>query len=148
MTDPFPDPIVRSGLADQIGYVLRHASIAVWNDVVATLGPLDLRPQTYAALLIVDAQPGCKQQDIADALGIQRPNLVALIDGLVARGLIDRSVNRDDRRSYALSLTAAGAALLTEARARHRDHEARIEAALGTLDRATVLDAVRRLAAL
>jgi DNA-binding MarR family transcriptional regulator len=135
----------RSGLADQVGFVVRQASVAIWSDLVTTLATVDLKPQTYAALLIIDTSPGCKQQDIADALGIARPNLVALIDGLVERGLAARGINADDRRSYALTLTNRGRALLEKGRAAHRLHEARIGDALSPVEATALLVSVRKL---
>jgi DNA-binding MarR family transcriptional regulator len=137
--------LVRSGLADQPGFVMRQASLAVWNDLVTTLAAVELKPQSYAALLIIDTSPGCKQQDIADALGIARPNLVALIDALVERGLVDRGVNAGDRRSYALTLTDGGRALLDKGRAAHRLHEARLADALSAKEAAALLASARKL---
>jgi DNA-binding MarR family transcriptional regulator len=137
--------LVRSGLADQVGFVVRQASLAIWSDLVTTLAKVDLKPQTYAALLIIDTSPGCKQQDIADALGIARPNLVALIDGLVERGLADRGVNADDRRSYALTLTEKGRVLLKTGRATHRLHEKRIANALAESNEAELIAGARKL---
>jgi DNA-binding MarR family transcriptional regulator len=137
--------LVRSGLADQPGFVMRQASLAVWNDLVTTLATVGLKPQSYAALLIIDTSPGCKQQDIADALGIARPNLVALIDALVERGLVERGVNAGDRRSYALTLTDAGRALLGDGRTAHRQHEERIAEALSPAEASALLSSVRKL---
>jgi DNA-binding MarR family transcriptional regulator len=139
------DFLVRSGLADQPGFVMRQASLAVWNDLVTTLAAVELKPQSYAALLIVDTSPGCKQQDIADALGIARPNLVALIDALVERGLVERGVNAGDRRSYALTLTDAGRVLLDKGRAAHRLHEGRLADALSAKEAAALLASARKL---
>ena len=142
MTNEF---LVRSGLADQPGFVMRQASVAVWNDLVATLATVELKPQSYAALLIIHTSPGCKQQNIADALGIARPNLVALIDALVERGLVERGVNSEDRRSYALTLTDAGRALLDRGRAAHRLHEQRLSEVLSTEEAAALLASARKL---
>ncbi|UVO54396.1 MarR family winged helix-turn-helix transcriptional regulator [Sphingomonas sp. SUN039] len=140
------EQLARSGLHQQIGFALRQASSAVWSDLVATLAPFDLRPQVYATLLIVEANAGCKQQDIADALGIHRPNLVALVDDLVARNLIERSVNAADRRSYSLVLTDEGKAHLDAARAAHKVHEGRIAKALGSAPHSGLIDALTNLA--
>ena len=124
---------------------MRQASLAVWNDLVTTLATVGLKPQSYAALLIIDTSPGCKQQDIADALGIARPNLVALIDGLVERGLVERGVNAGDRRSYALTLTDSGRVLRDSGRAAHRLHEVRLADALTADEVAALLAATRKL---
>jgi DNA-binding MarR family transcriptional regulator len=137
-----------SGLHRQLGFVLRQAYTAVWQDLIRTLEPFGLKPQTYATLLLVEATPGCKQQDVADALDIQRPNIVALIDRLVEAGWLRRETNPSDRRSYALSLTEAGNKLLAESRAAHEVHEARMAALLEHRDTRTLVAACARLAKL
>ena len=139
--------LTASGLADRFGFQLRMAQAAVWGDLVAALQPFGLRPSLYSVLLILRAAPGCRQQEIGEALGIQRPNLVAMIDGLEKRGLIRREVNPADRRSYALTLTDAGLALLAEADAAHAGHERRVAERLGDADAAALVRALRRVAA-
>ncbi len=139
-------PLLKAaGLADSVGFQLRLAQMAAWAELVAALQPFGLRPSHYSALLIMRATPGCRQQDIGEALGIQRPNLVAMIDGLEQRGLITRGVNPADRRSYALSLTVAGLALLEQADAAHRAHERRLAERIGA--DVALLPALRRIAA-
>lgn len=137
-------PLLKAaGLADSVGFQLKLAQAAVWTDLVAALAPFGLRPSHYSVLLILRATPGSRQQDIGEALGIQRPNLVAMIDGLEKRGLLTRTVNPADRRSYALALTADGAALLDEADAAHRAHEARLAERMG--EGGALLSALRRV---
>ncbi len=141
-------PLLKAaGLADRLGFQLRVAQQAVFGDLVAALQPLGLRPSLYSVLLIVRATPGSRQQDIGEALGIQRPNLVAMIDGLEKRGLLRREVNPADRRSYALSLTAEGEALLGQADAAHGAHVERLGARLGGVDADALLGALKRVAA-
>lgn len=135
----------RSGLDQQLGFLLGEASMAVWGDLRSTLAAAGLKPQSYAALLIVGTSPGCKQQDVAHALGIQRPNLVALIDGLVTQGLIERAVNAADRRSYALTLTPAGQALLAKGREVHLAHEERLATAIAGADHPQLIAILHKL---
>jgi long-chain acyl-CoA synthetase len=52
---------------------------------------------------------------LADRLAVRRPSITALIDGLVARGLVDRRQEEDDRRKVALRLTEDGERILEEA---------------------------------
>jgi len=138
--------LLACGLADHLGFQLRMAQAAVWSDLVAALQPFGLRPSQYSVLLILRATPGSRQQDIGEALGIQRPNLAAMIDGLEKRGLIRREVNPADRRSHALSLTAEGLALLVEADAAHGRHERRLAEWLGDADADALLPVLRRVA--
>lgn len=149
MADDDQHPHLRaSGIGSQAGFLLRRARAAVWADLTASLAPLALRPADYAVLSIVRTAPGCRQQEIGEALGIRPPNLVALVEGLRRRGLLQVVRNPADRRSHALSLTADGARLLAEADRVHEGHRARVAAALGPGGEAALATALRRLARL
>ena len=54
------------------------------------------------------------QQDIANRTGKNKSSVTALIDNLVKKGLIDRSVDPNNRRNNIISLTAAGLAFVEE----------------------------------
>jgi DNA-binding MarR family transcriptional regulator len=118
-------------LASTIGYVLRRAQLAVFDELITGFGELDLRPAQYSVLVLLGHTPGLKQSDVAAALGIQRANFVVLFDGLERRGLARRNAARNDRRSYALYLTDAGQKLLTRAGELEKRLEARLDAKLG-----------------
>jgi DNA-binding MarR family transcriptional regulator len=132
-------------LAGMIGYALRRAQLAVFDEIIASFAELDLRPAQYSVLVLLAHSPGLKQSDVAAALGIQRANFVVLFDGLERRGLARRSPAPNDRRSYALYLTEAGAALLTRANRIEAEFEARLDAKLGAGGRAQLLDLLARL---
>jgi len=57
---------------------------------------------------------GVRQGTLADALGIEGPSLVRLLDHLVAAGLIERREDPSDRRARTLHLTDSGQALRTK----------------------------------
>ncbi|OJU09816.1 MAG: MarR family transcriptional regulator [Caulobacterales bacterium 68-7] len=133
-------------LRDQLGFVLRLAQVSAFRDLIEALKPFDLRPTDFSVLTVVAALPGLKQQAVGEALRVQRPNLVAIIDQLEARGLVRRDPSPSDRRSHALRLTAAGESLLKQAKAAQSAHEARLTAALGDADREVVMTALRRIA--
>lgn len=100
-------------VTDIVGYRLRRAQIAVFQQFSARFGDYELRPAEYSALALIEANPGSKQIEIAKALGIKRANFVALINGLEARGLVERRQPAEDKRSQALHLTARGAEQMT-----------------------------------
>lgn len=125
--------LAKSDLFDSIGFLMRVASGVVQARVTARLEKLGLRQSLYSVLLIIDENPGLKQQEVGMTLSIQQPNLVALINDLVGKGLVARSVNADDRRSYSLTLTPAGQALLKAANAAHADNEQALARALAPL---------------
>lgn len=118
-------------LASSIGYLMRRAQVAAFQDLIDRLAQFDIRPAQYAAMLVCDRNPGLKHSQVSEALGIQRTNFVDLFDRLEQRGLAVRKPAPSDRRCHALYLTPKGKALLTHLNALHREHELRLTEAVG-----------------
>lgn len=57
---------------------------------------------------------GVIQAELAEAVGVQGPTLVKLLDALEAQNLIRRQVQSTDRRAKAVYLEPAGAGILEE----------------------------------
>jgi DNA-binding MarR family transcriptional regulator len=132
-------------LDNAVGYLLRRAQLAIFDDFIRTFADLGLRPATFSVLVLIDRNPGLNQSEISAALGIQRTNFVAMIDGLETRGLARREPSPADRRSHALTLTPAGRELLAEALALHDRLEARLEEKLGPDGRNALISYARRI---
>ena len=108
---------------------------------------LDLTPPQTGLLRAVATAPGRSQQELARHLGTPPSRLVALVDGLDERGLVERRRNPADRRLHALHLTDAGRDLLRRVGEVGRDHDAEICAALGDDERAVLTGLLARIAA-
>ena len=144
LTEAAPEPDLDLGaLPDLIGYVVRRAQIAIFQDFYRTLAPLDLRPAEFSVVLVVGRNPGVRQRRVGEALGIQASNLAVLIDRLVERGLMERRPNPADRRTVALHLTQAGETLLSEASALVAQHDMRVVGQFSEADHAQLLSSLR-----
>ncbi|MDB5533907.1 MAG: Transcriptional regulator SlyA [Hyphomicrobiales bacterium] len=130
-------------LADMTGYALRRAQIAVFEDFRRTVGKIGLRPAQFSVMIVIHRTPGLKQTEVANALGIQRTNFVAMVNELERLGWVERRAL--DRRSHALHLTRAGQSKLNEALAIERKQEALYDKILGPGERLKLLDMLRRL---
>ena len=75
---------------------------------------MDLTLPQYRVLGIL-AEGSAAASGLADRLAVRRPSITALVDGLVARGLVDRRQEDSDRRRVALRLTPEGARTVAEA---------------------------------
>jgi DNA-binding MarR family transcriptional regulator len=117
-------------LPELIGYVLRRAQLAVFQDFFASFAPFDIRPAQFSVLTIIERNPGLTQTRVAEALGIKRTNFVGMLDELEKRGLAERRQARD-KRSYALYLTADGVALMRKLRPVLKAHESRMITRVG-----------------
>ena len=114
-----------------IGYRLRRAQLNVFQKFLAVFEDLRLRPAEYSVLVLIADNPGRKQTEIAEVLGIKRANFVTLVHGLEERGLVERSSSLQDKRANALHLTSTGQEFLANARAMHEAMEADLVARLG-----------------
>lgn len=105
------------------GYQLRRVTSAAMPGVNKALGLSGLRRSTFASLAVIVDTPGLNQGQLADALAIERPNLVRIVDELEDRGLIQRCKSPNDRRAYALRATQEGRKVLSRASAALRRFE-------------------------
>ena len=128
-----------------VGYQLRLTQIAIFRDFNATLGSFDITPGLYGVLEVIATNPGLKQTQLARAVQLDRSSVVSVIDKLESRGLVERRVVAADRRSNALELTAAGAALLAQLRPLVAGHEERLAAGLSARERAALIELLGRI---
>ncbi len=127
-------------LTGHLGYAMRRAQVYIFQDFIRTLAPIDIRPAQYSVLIVIGANPGLSQAELADRLGIERARLVHMLDGLQSRGLTERLPSPTDRRTHALQLTREGQRVLKRAKALAARHEKRLSAKMGEDARAQVLD--------
>ena len=76
----------------------------------------------------------CAIGTVVEVFGLKKSTLTGVTDRLVARGLLTRSLNPDDRRSFLLELTAAGRERADHVRAFLEDFEQRIADQLSDAD--------------
>ncbi len=142
-----PDAAVDLGpLPGLIGYALRRAQLAVFQDFHRHFADADIRPAQFSVLMVLKHNPGLRATHVASALGIKRTNFVPLFDGLHARGLVERRPVKGDRRASALFLTASGAEMLAKLEHLVAVHEAKFAARLGAEGRYQLMGLLHRLA--
>lgn len=134
-------------LHDLVGYHLRRASNAFSSDFAVAIEGTGMRQVLFAILSVVSVNPGINQGAAARALGIQRANMVLLINQLVDAGLLDRQTAREDRRAFALMLTPAGTDALRDCTQRIEAHEKRMLADFSTAERKTLIALLTRIEA-
>jgi DNA-binding MarR family transcriptional regulator len=99
------------------------ARLARHEEVV--LSQIELSPAQYRILSFLSGGPS-NAAALASKLAVRPPSLTTVVDGLVARGLVERSHDPDDRRRVAHSLTDEGSRVLVHA-------DGVIEERLGTI---------------
>ena len=134
-------------LSELLGYSLKRAQLKIFEDFLRCVAPLQLTPAQFSVLLLLDRNPGRNQTEIANTLGILRPNFVAMLDGLESRDLCARVRSASDRRSHHLVLTDKGRTMLLRARKLvAAKHEARLNELLGPANRVALLEMLAKIA--
>ena len=123
-----PEKVNDETLRAHVGYHMKRAFNIVQADLTLTLKPFELRMLTYTALALIVGNPGLSQAQLAQAMGIERPNLVVIVDELERRELIVRG-----RRLFG----KANAAVIA--------HENRLFADMDDATRGTLTDALSRI---
>lgn len=133
-------------LPQLLGYQLRLAQLSVFQDFDQHVGTLGLSPGRAGVLMLVDANPGVSQSDLARAVGLDRSTMVPLLDDLERRGVLERQKG-PDRRTNGLWLTVPGKRLLTQLKQRIQEHEARIASRLAEGEREQLFALLSKLQA-
>jgi DNA-binding MarR family transcriptional regulator len=129
-----------------LGFVVSSVGYAVAKRFRATLAPLGLEPREFALLRAVGAAEGQSQQAVGERLQIPPSRMVAFVDGLEERSLLERRQNPHDRRTRALYLTTEGRALLERAFTLAFGLERDLCAELSDSEREQLLELLQRVA--
>lgn len=97
---------------------------ASWTEVKWPVGAI-------RALLIIERGYACTPAEVADVLKVSRTRVTGMLDRLEEDGLITRSVDQEDRRSFVLKLTEAGHEIVQQIDDLRR---VQIQAALSQMD--------------
>jgi DNA-binding MarR family transcriptional regulator len=134
-------------LSGLLGYMLKRAQLKIFDDFLRCMAPLQLTPAQFSVLLLLDNNPGRNQTEIANTLGILRPNFVSMLDALESRDLLTRMRSPNDRRSHVLMLTDRGRATLARAKKLVATrHEARLIELLGPGEHKALLGMMAKIA--
>lgn len=128
-----------------VGFTISSTGYAVARRFRETLTPLTLEPREFALLRAVGAAEGQSQQAIGERLGIPASRMVAFVDALEARSLLERRQNPSDRRTHALFLTEDGRGLLERAFVLAVGLERHLCARLSAAEREQLLELLERV---
>jgi len=110
------------------------------------IAAVGLNPRMWGALNVLDAEGAITQHALCRSIGIDPSSMVATVDELESRGLVERRRNPTDRRAYALHLTDGGRETLAHARELAREAQDELLAPLTGDERATLRELLLKLA--
>lgn len=103
-----------SGLEAHLGFWLRFVSNHVSRGFAARLAGQGVTVAEWVMLRTLYGQDGMAPSRVAEEMGMTRGAISKLTDRLLAKGLIRRQGNPEDKRGWILALAPPGAALVPE----------------------------------
>jgi DNA-binding MarR family transcriptional regulator len=130
-----------------VAFMLSSLGYAVSRRFHEVLRPLGLEPGEFALLRAVAASNGEAQNALAERLHISPSWMVAVVDDLEKRGLLERKPHARDRRVRNLHLTSAGKKLLRQAERQAEQFDRQVGEELGEAELQHLLDLLDQVAA-
>ena len=133
-------------LSRRLTYLLKRAFVDLEDLHREHLDPFGINARELSVLLLLQAREPESQQQTAERLQVDRTSMVALLDGLEAKGLVARVADPSDRRRNVVALTDAGRRTLEKALRASDKAERRLLAALNDLERTQLRALLARVA--
>ena len=127
-------------------FLLAQVGAHAASQFAERLGALQLSPPDAGILRLLRTTSGISQQELSARLKIHPSRLVAILDNLERRGLVERRANPDDRRLYSLHLTADGGEMLNSIGRIGREHQDALLASLSAEERVQLNGLLQRIA--
>ena len=130
----------------QPAFLLAQVGAHAASQFAERLGVIELAPSDAGILRLLRIAAGLSQQELAAKLQIHPSRMVAILDNLEKRGLVERKANPDDRRLYSLHLTPAGGEALERIGRVAREHQEALLSSLSKEERDTLSTLLLRIA--
>jgi DNA-binding MarR family transcriptional regulator len=134
-------------LSQRPGFLIRRMHqihVALFQEAC---GEFEITPLQYSLLSALSVRGTADQTTLAADIALDRTTTTGALKRLAARRLVERTVNKDDRRARLCKLTSSGTTLLAKieksARAAHR----RTIAELNEREQAMFIEMMRRIVA-
>ena len=128
-----------------LAFLLSQVGIHASRRFAERIAAVDLNPPLFRILNLVYAREGQSQQAIGAAIEVPASRMVALVDELEQRGLVERRPDPKDRRIRALFLTAKGRKTLTRGREIAKQHEKDLTEGMAPADRKRLVDLLQKI---
>jgi DNA-binding MarR family transcriptional regulator len=142
---PSGAPGLHPALVRNSGYLLSRLGLLSVKHFSGRLEAVGLTPRLWGALNVLDAEGPVTQQQLGKAIAMDPSSMVASIDELESKGLVERRPHPSDRRAHAVHITGEGRQALKQGRAVAKEAGEELLGPLDEEERAQLHDYLLRL---
>jgi len=128
-----------------VGYWLRRAQEASFSAFARRVEAHKIWPGWFTIMLLIHENPQINQTSLSSATGRDKSTLTTSLRQLMTAGLVSRRRDQADRRSFRLTLTRRGEALLKELNVHARAHDRMLDSIVGEEGKAVLLSMLKKL---
>jgi DNA-binding MarR family transcriptional regulator len=139
-------PGLHAALVRHTGYLISRIGFYAQRQFSARLDALGLTPRMWGALNVLAADGMVTQQELGKSIGMDPSTVVATIDELESRGLVQRRRHPNDRRAHALYITEEGQHAVAGGRRLVSEAQDQLLAPLSAEEREVLHDLLLRVA--
>jgi DNA-binding MarR family transcriptional regulator len=139
-------PVLPAELLASTAFLLARVGMTIKMRTLQELEEAGFSLYQYSVLALLSEESQASQARIADALNVDRSQLVSVLDDLEERGLVERRRDPSDRRRHAVSLTKEGKRQLGRLRSIVKRIEDSFLEQLGEPERAALHDSLLQIA--
>lgn len=129
-----------------VGFLLAQLGAHSASRFAARVAPLGLTPPQVGILRAITDRPGRSQQALADEFGLPPSRMVAFIDELEERALVERRRDPRDRRVHSIHLSEQGKAMVRELATVAKQAERELLSSLSPAERSQLSEVLSRIA--
>lgn len=138
--------LLSSELGADIAFLIARAQAVSIGPANTVLAPFDLKVRSLSVLWLAAQGLAPSQRELSDFLNLDPSQVVALVDDLERRALVERTADPRDRRSRIITATPAGKRLLTKALTAAKDANAQSFGDLSPDEQETLTELLTRIA--
>lgn len=137
--------LVELALEGPAPYLIRRLQQIVTAIFADEMLPFDITAPQYAALSVIVSTPNLDQNATAFLAGVERTTVVGVINRLVKKGLVRRTLSKSDKRVRLLQPTRAGVTFVQRVRENVDRIGVRLLAPLPEGEREAFCETIRRI---
>jgi DNA-binding MarR family transcriptional regulator len=140
--DVLPDSLKKT-----LFFVLESAHSRVYESVQSKITKFGIIPRHFAILCVLSEREAINQQDLADAIRVNRNAMVQLIDQLEELNCVTRKTNPQNRREHQILITDEGKKILTKSLPHVRTAQEDATSVLNATERSQLINILSKIAA-